>query len=66
MTFIQIPDTARLTVCNACLRVGCADGELQCSAAARGTAGTTQMSVGDLKSRGSTEPFLFWKKPVHA
>jgi len=61
MNFIVPPDTARFTVCNACLRVACASGDLPCSYAPR--AGLTCMSVGELKSRGSTEPLPYWRKP---
>ncbi len=64
MGFIRVPDTARVIVCNACLRMACADGSLQCSYAER--AGRIKLSVGDLYSRGNTESMVYWRKKAHA
>jgi len=64
MSFVRRPDTARVTVCNACLRMGCAAGDLKCSHAER--AGITMMSVGELHSRGNTETVVYWTKKLHA
>lgn len=66
MAFKTIPDTARVTVCNACLRMACVEGDLKCQAAQRETAGVVKLSVGELRSRGSSEKFAYWEKPKHA